>query len=216
MADAVVAQHSGQVIACKRSFGHDAVEIPNCYTPPSDAVATVRGVVLWAGTVKSIKRPELFLELARRLPTLQFRMIGGAEPSRQQALFDNVRMLAAGIPNLQFRGFVPFSEIEREFNQARLLVNTSSHEGFPNTFLQAWARGIPTVSFIDCRAQYEGQPVATVCNDFESMVTAVDDLCRDDVRWRREGERARRNYQNKHAVKTTVSLLMDVVQSLSV
>ena len=40
----------------------------------------------------------------------------------------------------------PFDETLEWFEKATFLVNTSRKEGFPNTYVQAWLRGVPTLS----------------------------------------------------------------------
>jgi glycosyltransferase involved in cell wall biosynthesis len=61
-------------------------------------------------------------------------MVGGPD-DRQRALYEETRRRAEEIPNLHFVGYVPYAEIDKHFDKARVLVNTSASEGFPNTFL---------------------------------------------------------------------------------
>ena len=39
--------------------------------------ANVKGPVLWAGGLRDVKRPDLFIELARRFPQREFVIVGG-------------------------------------------------------------------------------------------------------------------------------------------
>jgi glycosyltransferase involved in cell wall biosynthesis len=200
LADAIVCQHAAQAQECRRSFGRDALVIPSCYATPVTTTSPRNGDVLWAGTLAEGKRPELFLELARRLPGLRFRIVGGpsSEPGGAE-LFDRIRAVAAGIPNLEFIGFVPYARIDREFDRARVFVNTSDFEGFPNTFLQSWARRIPTVSFCDVGGTFEHAPLATVVEDIAGMATAVERLMTDDRLWEMEGGRLQRYAHGAHS-----------------
>jgi glycosyltransferase involved in cell wall biosynthesis len=155
--------------------------------------------VLWVSTLRRWKRPELFVELARRLPGVRFRMVGG--PSAEiggQDLFDRVKQSAAGLSNLEFVGFVPFAEIDQHFNAARIFVNTSEYEGFPNTFLQAWSRAIPTVSFFDTGSVVEGERVVTLATDLDNMADQVRSLVQHDDSWSRAGRRGRACYEAFH------------------
>ena len=205
LADAVVVQHAAQAADCKRYYRRASIVVPSCYERPLDAHADRGGVVLWVSTLRPWKRPELFVELARRMPDLRFRMVGGPgnEPGAAD-LFARLREESAGVPNLEFVGFVPHARIEPHFNEARVFVNTSETEGFPNTFLQAWARGIPTVSFCSTGSVADGQPVGVVARDIDEMAFSVAQLMRDDRQWRLAGERAQRCAQQSHSVDAAV------------
>jgi glycosyltransferase involved in cell wall biosynthesis len=204
-ADAIVAQHKGQVEACRRWYGRAAVEIGNCYAPPSAAIAAREGVVLWVATMKTWKRPDLLLDLARRLPHLRFRMVGGPGPAAEGVVFSQIKEAAATLPNVEFVGFVPFADVEAHFDSARLFVNTSDHEGFPNTFLQSWARGVPTVSFFDCGAEHGERSIGYICKGVAEMEAAVLRLSEDDLLWLQEGARAKAYFEANHSVDMAVA-----------
>jgi glycosyltransferase involved in cell wall biosynthesis len=199
LADAIVAQHPRQVADCEYWYGKAATLVPSCYDAPADRCASADGDVLWVSILRPGKRPELFLELARRLPYRRFRMVGG--PSTEaggDAFFAHIRESAAAIPNLEFVGFVPFADIDAQFNSARVFVNTSDYEGFPNTFLQSWSRAIPTVSFCNTGSTMNGEPVVNVATDLDEMTTMVEKLMQDDRHWSATGRRARRCYEQCH------------------
>ena len=199
LADDVIAQHDGQVRDCERWYGRSASLVPSCYALPQGHRADSKGVVLWVSTLRDWKRPELFLELASRLPHVRFRMVGGAgSEAGGDALFAHIRAAAARLPNLEFVGFVPFGEIDAHFNAARVFVNTSDYEGFPNTFLQSWSRWIPTVSFFNTGSTLNGKPVVNVAANMDEMAGAVGRLMQDDILWYETGRRVRECYETYH------------------
>jgi glycosyltransferase involved in cell wall biosynthesis len=165
--DRIVAQNELQRASCRATYGREAVVIPSCYELPKKINSFARDCVLWVGTLHVNKRPELLLELARRLPARRFVMIGG--PGADKGFFEAMRLRAAELPNLEFKGFLPLAEVEHWFDRARVLVNTSLYEGMPNTFLQAWARGVPTVATVDV-----GAPIHQVAVSMEALVGEVE------------------------------------------
>ena len=121
------------------------VEIP----PKSELCVHRKDIdVLWVNKMRPFKRPELVIELAKLMPDSFFLIIGGPCP-RLGDYYSQVSAMAANQPNLRFVGPVPYHRVNSYFERARVFVNTSESEGFPNSFLQAWVRGVPVVSFFD-------------------------------------------------------------------
>jgi glycosyltransferase involved in cell wall biosynthesis len=199
----VVVQTERQAQRCREVFGRDAVRVPSCYGHEG-AAGRPEGVVLWVATVKQIKQPELFLDLAERLPQYRFKMIGGAAPGADQVYFNQLRERASRLGNVEMLGFVPHVDVESHFDGASVLVNTSVSEGFPNTFLQAWARGIPTVSFFDANARLDGTEVGDVVGNLDQMADTVRALKTDAALWRNKGQRAAEYVRRHHGVDRVV------------
>ena len=220
MADSIIAQHPGQVEVCRRWHRREAEQIPSGYILPEGARCEPDGVVLWVSTMRRWKRPELFLKLAKALPNLRFRMIGGVSMANgdrgAQGFFSEIESAARALPNVEFLGFVPYGEVERHFNEARLFVNTSDYEGFPNTFLQAWARGIPTVSFVNCGASDAHGPIGAVVDDLNEMRASVARLTSDRAVWSGESARCHRYFQANHAMPAVIARYRALFDRLAV
>jgi glycosyltransferase involved in cell wall biosynthesis len=146
-ADAVVTQHERQAATLQRSYGVSSTPIAmGVRLPEASPEPVFPPYVLWLGTLRGVKRPELWLEMARRFPDTRFVMVGGRARTEPE-VYDRSAATAGELPNVEFHGAVP--AVEPFLDGASVLLNTSEVEGFPTTFLEAWARGVPTVSFFD-------------------------------------------------------------------
>ena len=159
--------------------------------------------LLWVGrSDERVKRPSLALELARRLPEFIFVVImnKGLPETHAQCLEEAKR-----ISNVTLIEWVPFAEIERYFANARLHLNTSVFEGFPNTFLQAAKYGVPTVSLkVDPGDMLTKHGCGFTCeDDLVRMVTTVRSLMSDPACYTRLSE-ANLSYMHKYHDKDTI------------
>ncbi len=113
--------------------------------PRAEDRETPREHVLWVGRCLDWKRPQAFLDLAETMSDIPFLMVAPRHVGAPE-VYERVLRRAAGIPNVEFRDFVPFFETEGLFRRAIAFVNTSVAEGFPNTFVQAARTATPVCS----------------------------------------------------------------------
>jgi glycosyltransferase involved in cell wall biosynthesis len=176
--DAIVAQNKTQQRLLLNNFGRNAQIIHNGFFRV-DRDPDPKREVLWVATFRTPKNPHLFIELARRIPSETFIMIGGSPRNRSPLtgdIYASVTEAAKTVSNLDFKGPLPFEEVEQWFMRAQVFVNTSKHEGFPNTFLQAWSRGIPVVSFEDPDDLIKEYSLGLVVKDLDEMEQGVRDI----------------------------------------
>lgn len=195
LASAIIAQSERQVAACQDSFGLKSEVIRSCYGHQG-TLSKQDGVVLWSGRLAKIKRPELYIELAKRCPEFRFRMVGGGEPELARALNEQ----AAGLGNIDLLGFVPYAEVEQYFDDASVIVNTSPSEGFPNTFLQGWSRGMPSLSFFDPAARVHERAVGVVVEDMDQMAAELRRLKNDLPHWQQHSADSKEFFSENFAL----------------
>jgi len=198
-ANTIIVQSKNQKDILKSRFNREGVVIKNVY--PFQTISELlkkQPTVLWVSTIHPWKQPELFLDLAKSLPHIKFQMIGGPA-SKYEPYYQKIKNGSDTIPNLEFLGFIPFSQINQFFNSVALFVNTSTHEGFPNTFLQAWASFIPVISLnVDPDDVICTHKLGYHSKTFDQLVLDVDALMKNENERLEFGENGRKFVEQEH------------------
>jgi len=195
-ASGILAQSEQQQRALKRNYGLDSRVAEMLVDAPRPQPR--RDIdVLWVNNIRDFKRPDRFLALARRLPQYRFHMAGGPQPGHE-ALFEAIRREAGSLPNLVFHGSVPYHRIGALFARARVFVNTSDSEGFPNAYLQAWAHGVPVLAFFDPDGVIRREGLGAAVETLEQMARQAEALLRDATQCAAVGARCADYMQRRH------------------
>jgi len=172
--------------------------------------------VLWVSRIDRLyKRPELFLDLAERFPAEQFVMVGA--PANDQAdYFEEVSKRASSIANVEFVSGIPFGEIDQRYREAKVFVNTSSSEGFPNTFLQAAANRTPIISLnVHPNSFIEEHSCGFYCHDdFALMEDRLRELLQDKTLRRKQADNAYAYVREHHDVGKNAKAFLAVLQQV--
>jgi glycosyltransferase involved in cell wall biosynthesis len=213
-ADLILAQHKEQQEKLLRS-GIRSMVLRNCHPLVSKAdVQTHEGepLILWVSSIKGWKRPQLFIELAKRCQDLpaKFMMIGAFQDQSYKGMVEDA---VKSLKNFEYGGFVAHAEVGKYFSQAHLFVSTSISEGFSNTFIQAWIRGVPVLSIgVDPENLMTEQGLGVCTANIDELEKTVRELVANTSYRRAMGARAWGYAQQEFELGNVVSKLESMIR----
>lgn len=166
-----------------------------------------RNCVLWVGRPIPLKRGEMFLELARRVPEIDFVMIlPGAG-----TLAEMWRVEAERLPNVRFLPGVVPDGMDEWYRHALCLVNTSTVEGFPNAFIQAAQWGTPLLSLlVNPNGMFDDGALGVMANDrLDEAARFLLQLKEDPLLFERHGAACRAWVMREHDVRVKAREYME-------
>jgi hypothetical protein len=207
----IIAQTDRQARLLRESLGMEAAAVIRNFQPLPEALPEKPAgpmQVFWVANLKDFKRPHLFVELVESFAgrtDLTFLMAGRPPGGRR---FKPLMEKLQTIPNFKYFGELPITQVNQIMNGASVHVNTSSFEGFPNTFLQAWARGA-VVASLAVDPDEEGMEKAGIgycAGSMQRLHAIVDELAKDPQKRQSVAERAFAFVHAQHSLAEAVRL----------
>jgi glycosyltransferase involved in cell wall biosynthesis len=217
LASVIIGQNHYQKEMIEKKFRKKCVVIKNPVRLSDESVDCSQKKdpsLLWIGTIRSLKQPELFIEIAQRLPQVKCIMIGGRTDSETE-LYAALEKKSRSFSNLSFLGFVPYHKIPKFYEQASLFVNTSVVEGFPNTFLEAWSYGVPVISLtVDPDEIICQHKLGFHSKTVQQMIVDIESLLENDSVRVEMAMNGRKYIREHHNVKKITNEFIDLLKSL--
>ena len=177
-------------------LGKKAIVIPNGQPiVPLKRIPDKEGYVLWVARLNRVKRPEILIEVARRLPQYTFIMVGRG------------RYKLPKLPkNVKFLGFKTGKALRSLYEKAAIFLNTSLIEGFPNTLIEAGMYYTPYVTFYDPDDVVKRYELGFHVKSIGEAVQSIKELMQNPSLRKRMGINIRRYVEKNHNIETTVNL----------
>lgn len=207
----VIVQNEAQKKLVKNNFGLNSSIIGNFYKFIENAgnqKGIEKPVILWVSTIRKLKQPEIFISLAKNIKNADFIMVGG--PGKDKEYFNIIKEKAKEAKNLTFHGFVNYDDTEKIFDSSTLFINTSKFEGFPNTFLQAWARKIPVISFVSP----ENDNIVLKATNKEDMINKIHQLINDKNRLSEIADKSYSYFFENYTVEKNITKYINIFKKL--
>jgi glycosyltransferase involved in cell wall biosynthesis len=194
----VFAQNAVDAENLTKTMGISSRVIPNGHRLPSMQTQS-RDTILWVGRDVPIKNPDRFLDLAKAVPNEHFTIV--CQTPNNDRHYENLIAQAGAIPNLQFIRHVPFNQIDAYFQRAKVLVNTSDAEGFPNTFIQACKCSTTILSFnVNPDGFLDANGCGLCCNGDTALLISNLRFMLENNRYVEYGRQGRRYAEQHHDI----------------
>ncbi len=187
--------------------------IRNIYEYNEDEFKKNPEFILWVSRCVKVKRPEIFLNLVKKFPDEKFIMIC---PKLDIKLWQKTQKEALNYKNLQFIESIAYTKINQYFKKAKVFINTSSYEGYPNTFLQAADTGTPILSLsVNPDNLLEKYQIGIDCkNDCSLMKEALKRLIEDPSVYNRFSKNGKKYLQEIHNKNNNFNKFLNILETL--
>lgn len=167
--------------------------------------------ILWVGSATKVKRLNFFLKLANSFHNENFVMI--CTKSSNLSLWNEMLDMTHNIPNLKYYDFIPFIKIDDFFKNAKVFINTSTAEGFPNTFIQALKNKTPIISLnVDPDNFLTLNKCGFNCNnDFNKMKNNLKLLLEDHTLYNSYSINAYQYAKDNHEIKKIMNEWINLI-----
>lgn len=214
--DKIFVQHGGQMARLAKRLQEKAYVVPSLVGVMPNALlhGGRKGHVAWVGTLRQPKRADLMIEIARRLPDVQFVVCGGTSSWRSsQEYGQKIVQDLQELSNVNYLGQMDPDKTQQIIADAGLLLSTSDGEGFPNTFLESWASGTPVVSLtIDPDKVIQKKILGACTGNIEMAITIIKDLMASPSLRDEMGSRARQHVQAFHGESQVIDIFLSALQ----
>jgi glycosyltransferase involved in cell wall biosynthesis len=168
--------------------------------------------VVWIANLKPWKRPDAFVRLARGLSgyaDVRFIMVGAPAPSAgNEGWQDSLMRSIETTENLRYLGRKSHEEVNELLGRSHVFVNTSTHEGFPNTFIQSWLRDVAVVSLqVDPDQVLEREQVGIAAHSEAGLLEAVRRLIENPAVRAQFAARGRAHASLHHSLRNAEDLV---------
>ena len=131
----------------RREYGVGSEIVPQgvdteFFVPDPERRPNDRPRVLFVGSLRPFKGPQLVLDAATHFPAADFVLVGDgimAEELRERAVRERLH-------NVEFTGALPISRVREEYRRADIFFFPSRWEGSPKVILEAAACGLPVIA----------------------------------------------------------------------
>ncbi len=197
----------------RQTYGIDSVAIPNAHKIP-EINNMEKESILWVGRSGKAKGARRFIDLAKSFPHEKFVMI--CQQATGDEKYKQLLKEAHTAANLEFIKRVGFHEIDKYFAAAKVFVNTSDSEGFPNTFIQACKAAAPILSYAVNPDEFLTRHLCGMaCEaDFEKLRRGLSFLL-EDRRYMEIGQNGRKYVEQNHDIKKIVKTYKDLFRKIA-
>jgi glycosyltransferase involved in cell wall biosynthesis len=181
-----------------REYGLPSLVVPTgvdtkFFTPAWDKAPNSRPRVLFVGSLRPFKQPQLLFDAAARFPQAEFVIVGdGLMAEQLQRRVQNEKRT-----NLLLLGGMDEENLRREYQKADVFLFPSTWEGSPKVILEAAASGLPVLARINYEPEtvVDGQTGFLVGSD-EELFSRLEQLL-DHSDLRRDLGRAGRKHSEQ-------------------
>lgn len=207
-----VTQNNYQADTLLKNYHRHSLILPNIWiVGEKENVVEKKIDCIWVSNLRRLKRAEWFVNMARKLSQYSFVMVGGVS---EQSYYDKIVAMSKEVDNLEFLGAQPMERVSSLIAESRLLACTSEYEGFPNTFIQAWANSVPVVSTVDPSNVIRDYDLGVTIQSEKDFTERIIELLTDDNLYKAKRDAVNKYFIEHHDADSAYLKLHDYLRGL--